>query len=412
MGGWWGGLAFCRSETLASRVKPSFVSGTDHADVANAVSPGMTVEELSARAVNYYDQEHRRGSDRKNKRGGVGLVTIADDLFKEDLLQGMIRMRALINEEHEDFPHRVHAVMTHGVAEIMKLDSPEERTPDKHPFRRILELAGSAEKNYEKNSFYGGALQQMKVCATEYAKAACGLYGAVPDEALEPNPFSFDGGDGAITRDPDELPLHRPYIYSEKSFHMPLAQREQCFEMTRELLVDTHEQDFATLGMPVNKVDPKLALRKYVRDTVRRVRKIHKTLLEQADATRGGGDDPPKAGGGGDKDQGGSPKGGPVGKGRSDGPSTSMPGRLGYTGMLVDGPSRRPVGVSSKIVFDVRREEPRPPGRTAFFPAGEELPMDSHVLLFSQTSPLRPIFPCSTMCGNIFSDACGASRRR
>ena len=122
----------------------------------------------------------------------MGLVTISDDLFKEDLLQGMIRMRALINEEHKDFPHRVHFVMTHDVATYIGLPTAETRKPDASPapFQKILDFAGEIEKEYERNSFYGGALQQMQSCATEYAKAACHLHGAVPDEEANQDPFA------------------------------------------------------------------------------------------------------------------------------------------------------------------------------------------------------------------------------
>ena len=62
---------FC-DDLLASRLTPSFVSGTDHQEVAKAIDPDLSLDKLGDRALNYYDQEHRRGSDRYNRRGGVG----------------------------------------------------------------------------------------------------------------------------------------------------------------------------------------------------------------------------------------------------------------------------------------------------------------------------------------------------
>ena len=120
------GPLFC-DDQLSENLFVSFVSGTDFQLVADKVladTKGMSEQEieeqLGKEALNYYDQEHRRGSDRKNSRGGIGLVTIADDLFREDLLQGMLRMRALINEEHKDYPQKVHAVVPAAVADQVR----------------------------------------------------------------------------------------------------------------------------------------------------------------------------------------------------------------------------------------------------------------------------------------------------
>ena len=62
---------------------------------------------------------------------------------------------------------------------------------------------------------------------------------------------------------------------------MSFAQRSKCFSTTRELLVDTHEQTFGALGRPINKVNPIKAIRKYVRDTVRRVTREHEKLTKE-----------------------------------------------------------------------------------------------------------------------------------
>ena len=331
-----GDAEFC-DDRLAETLKISFLSGTDVEDVAKAVLPdlkGMSKaeieEKLAETALNYYDQEHRRGSDRKNMRGGIGVVTISDDLFKEDLLQGMLRMRALINEEHKDFPHKVHAVVPQAVAVQIKLlreDAPrtdqtgeeetrdhvdEEshtslevsshsqhgpeasaaysfvapeadhspRSQDSPPaggvvfsghgspgFERILAHASAKEQAAEKLSFWGGAVQQMKLCGTEFAKAACNLHGAVPD--LPP---------GSLPE--KENLLHKPFSYEHAKDEsiMPFPVREECFQRSRTLLVEEHSWTFAKLGMPVNSVQPVVALKKYIGDAIAKVLDVKNNL--------------------------------------------------------------------------------------------------------------------------------------
>jgi hypothetical protein len=136
---------------------PIIIEGSDPEQLAKALN--CTTKELSEKLFNFYDQAHIIGSDLPNSPQGRAFITFSEQLGKDLMNQGIMRMRKFLEDraQHVDFlvPEKVKEI-------ILKNLNSELKSNETLSLDHLIQHAILIQTNQEKQDYYDALNQKLK----------------------------------------------------------------------------------------------------------------------------------------------------------------------------------------------------------------------------------------------------------
>jgi translation initiation factor 2B subunit (eIF-2B alpha/beta/delta family) len=142
---------------IKGNVDPIIIEGSGPEQLAKALN--CTTQALSEKLFNFYDQAHIIGSDLPNPPQSRALITFSEQLGKDLMNQGIMRMRKFLeaNAQHVDFlvPHKVKEIILKNLNLDLKLDQTLS-------LEHLIQHARLVQANEEKRDYYDSLNQKLK----------------------------------------------------------------------------------------------------------------------------------------------------------------------------------------------------------------------------------------------------------